>query len=208
VLDTHDFASMRRALQELKPSLDRLREASDKTWNGMLSIAAGVDSDSPLGWLLWCFRQYPSLYGTSAVRAFIETVDSKERDPRPLLAGSYIAYRNWRAWLLRLVGMLQRQPQDLPDHATWRAAEIEFFSELEKKLSGSLLGGVRIAISEYDAANGKWADLLPRVIVVPEPGGPGWKPLTVSISSADQAWVNELKQISQPSNPDNEELPS
>ena len=154
VLDTQQYAAMRHSLQELKPTLQRLLAAANGTWNGMLQMAQGLDGNSALSWLLWYFQNYPAPQSVTAMRDFLRFVDSSERDPRPYLAAAYICYKDWREWLLRLVAMLQRRPDELNGYKEWLAAEGEFLAELEKKLSISLLANVRreLGVSDSNAA--------------------------------------------------------
>lgn len=150
VLDTNEYAAMRHSLQELKPSLMRLLTAANGTWTGMLQLTGGLDENSALAWLLWYFRNYPALHSVNAMRDFLRFVDSKERDPRPYLAGAYLCYKDWREWLLRLVAMLERRPDELPGYVEWLIAEDEFLAELEKKLSIALLASVKKELGVSD----------------------------------------------------------
>ncbi|MGH7620025.1 MAG: hypothetical protein ACREPM_22655 [Gemmatimonadaceae bacterium] len=206
VIASQQYEAMRVALQGLKPSLERLRETTDATWSAMLKIAEGVSPNSALGWLLTCFRRFPSKFSVSSVRAFLEHVDSSDRDPRPYLVAAYVKYRDWRAWHVRLMGLLGRSPQDSAGYGEWRAAEIAFFAKLEERLGIPLLAEVQMSIREYDSQHGAVADLLPKVTVIPEVGGAfDWKPLVLEVSenelARDAAFGVALKRIREADGP-------
>jgi hypothetical protein len=137
--DTTAYAAMRQSLQELRASLDRLLTATDSMWGGMIALAKNVPSDSALSWLLWCFKNYPSVYSVNAMRAFQEVLGFSNSDPRPYLAAGIIAYHNWREWLLRLVAMMEKRPDDIPAYEEWQEAEQEFLSLLDGKLGADML---------------------------------------------------------------------
>ncbi len=151
VADTHEFAVMRASLQELKPVVWTLRDTLDQVWHSLLEMHPHEPQESARAWFLWYFANYPMKNALRALNAFVELADATDRDPRPALAGGYMAYRDWRKWLVDVLAASGRTPEDLPIVKQWCEAERAFFTDLGKKLGISALENVRTAIAQYDA---------------------------------------------------------
>lgn len=170
----HNFAVMRSALQELKPSISRLLQASETVWDGLLAMSDGISDDSALSWLLWCFRNYPSRYGANGMRAFLEFIDDATRDPRPYLVAGFAGYANWRQWVLLLLKALGREPIELAAYADWMAAEEEFTALLERKLEITLLAETKTQVYAFRENSSRLRFPPPTPATLPN--ARSWKP--------------------------------
>ena len=199
-LDSHDFAAMLNSLHELKVGIRTLQNGAQAVWVGLVAQARETDSYSPIGRLSSYVGRYDKSHAATALDDLVASLDAR-KDPRPLLAGAYVAYREWRALALHLSPMVgNAQIADMSDYQQWYAAEVGFFSELQRKLAIPLLGTVKRVIDDYDAEHKPMSDLLPAPMILSHPST--WAPLTVP----DPLVGNRLPISPRPGSPDAQKL--